>query len=246
MNAAVADPTVYPHTLTFDRYQKILASARAELESKRPGPEYAMDIADAFGDDLAQSGPEESQEYFEEIGAVAGKTAGEYLALQLDDLAEELKEHDLPIPSALRNRHRDATRDGERAEQREAKKEEWKRQRIAETSKPRMHKFWVPDRIIEAPLTHSQVHLYVYLCRRAGKSGVAFPRQSLIVKECRMDKKTVSAGVARLEALGLITRQRGCFGRATRYIMVPVSNWPAEWPSGAPSSAQEGAGDAAS
>jgi hypothetical protein len=92
-------------------------------------------------------------------------------------------------------------------------------------TREKLERFWVPNQIFDVDLTHGEYRLYTYLCRRAGKSQVCWPGHGTIVKECRMNRKTLTEAVKALEARGMIETKRGAFGRSSKYYLMPAEKW---------------------
>ena len=86
-------------------------------------------------------------------------------------------------------------------------------------------RFWLPNDVFAMRLSRPEFVLYAYLARRAGKSGVAWPGQELIVTKCRMDPKTVTAAIKGLEDKGLLGCRRGSFGRSSQYRLTDPKGW---------------------
>lgn len=85
-------------------------------------------------------------------------------------------------------------------------------------------RWWAPDRVFEMGLTPAQLAVFCFLCRRAKRSGVAWPGRQDIADACGIRPDTVSAALVRLEALNMITRKRR-FNDSTIYHLVPHEEW---------------------
>jgi Helix-turn-helix domain len=93
------------------------------------------------------------------------------------------------------------------------------------TSAGRPPRFWVPDAVFDQGLTAIEFKVYAYLCRRAGKSRVAWPKLSTMARECGMYRETVSAAVSGLLRLNMLTRRRRDFGKPNLYRLLPPDEW---------------------
>jgi len=73
-----------------------------------------------------------------------------------------------------------------------------------------MSKFWCNDSIFEQTnLRPNEKLTYIYLCRKADKSGKSFPSYKTIAAGCGFCKRTAIRCVNKLVELGMILIERG-------------------------------------
>lgn len=83
---------------------------------------------------------------------------------------------------------------------------------------------FIPSWLNQYGLNQAQFRVFCYLCSRADKTGVAWPKAETIAKDCQMAKNTVWKTIKELESNArLIQRQKKSFGSSTRYrITLPI------------------------
>lgn len=92
---------------------------------------------------------------------------------------------------------------------------------VTDTSE--MNVIFVHSALDDAELSPVDFRIYCHLSRRAG-SGTAFPAAESIAKVCKINRDTVWASLARLEARGMVERVNRQ-GTSNVYLLTKPSKW---------------------
>jgi hypothetical protein len=82
------------------------------------------------------------------------------------------------------------------------------------------HGVHIPDVLVAADMSWGAKVVYARLCRFAGDRGYAFPKQDTLAAALGISSRQIRTYLAELEETGLIRREKGGPGQASRYVFL--------------------------